>query len=161
MTIPFLAIGPGTAAVSFLSVGPSVAGVGDSIVVDAPLAGDRVLVGETIEIHVSVTPGVSGLFDVLLSLDGGSTFAIILQTDEAEINLGWTITAAHISATAVVRVRDAADALIFGDSGEFVIGTTTPGVGDNTDVLAAIAALQADVDTLTTIVNSLKFSGII
>lgn len=117
-------------------------GGGDTIVVDEPLADARLLVGETIPIHVSVTPGVSGLFDVLLSLDGGSTFPITLQSGEAEIDLGWTILSSHITATAVLRVVDSADSLIFGDSDEFVIATTTPS-GDIADVQATVDAIQS------------------
>jgi hypothetical protein len=110
----------------------------DTIVVDEPLAGERLLVGETVPIHVSVAPGVSGLFDVLLSLDGGSTFPITLQSGEAEIDLGWTILAAHITATAVIRVRDSADAMTFGDSDEFIIATTTAVSGDIADVQTTV-----------------------
>lgn len=150
MTVPFLAVGPGSSTVAFLSVGPSITSGSSDIVVEAPLADVRLLVGETVDIHVSVTPFVSGSFDVLLSLDGGSTFPITLLTDEAEIDLSWTITAAHISATAVLRVRDSADAMLYGDSDEFVVATTSPGSGDNTEVLAEIAELQAAVAALAT-----------
>lgn len=147
MTIPFLAVGPGDTVVAFLAVGPSIegGGGGGDIVVDAPLADVRLLVGETVDIHVSVTPSVSGLFDVLLSLDGGLTFPVTLLSDEAEIDLAWTITSAHISATAVLRVRDSADALLFGDSGIFVIATTSPGTGNE----EVIEKLDEIIATLT------------
>lgn len=104
-------------------------GGGDTIAVTSPMADARLLVGETFAIMISVTPGVSGFFDVLLSLDGGATFPISLFSDTAALDLDWLITSAHITATAVLRVIDSADALIFGDSAEFVVATTSAGGG--------------------------------
>lgn len=120
-------------------------GGGDTISINFPAADQRLLVGETVAIEISATPGVSGSFDVLLSLDDGDTFLITLHSDAAAIDLDWLITADHISATAVLRVLDAANNLIFGDSDPFVIATTSTAGGGGSGLTAE---QQAQLDRI-------------
>lgn len=126
-------------------------GGGDLIEVTAPVADARLLVGETVTIEINVTPGVVSPFDVLLSLDGGATFPITLLSDAAAIDLEWTITSAHITPTAVLRVQEAADAMVFGDSDEFVIATTSTacGGGLNGDQQAQLDYIETQVALLS------------
>lgn len=95
----------------------------ESITVTEPQAADRVLVGENVTIDATAV-GTSGTVDILLSIDNGATFPITLATGET-LPYVWVPTSAQLTAQAVVRVRDADDALIVDDSGVFVVATTS------------------------------------
>jgi hypothetical protein len=79
-----------------------------------------------LDISVDAT-GLAGNADVLLSTDNGATFAL----KATNVVLPYNLNAADSEATttAVVRVRDTNDALNFGDSGVFKIGTNNPPTG--------------------------------
>jgi len=98
-----------------------------SITVTAPAAAARVLVGEVVSIDATEV-GTSGTVDILLSINNGSTYPITIASG-VTLPYSWTPTSAQLAAQAILRVRDAADALIVDDSGVFVVATTTAGGG--------------------------------
>ena len=95
--------------------------------ITSPTSATIALVGTELAIEwtdVGTIPDV----DVLLSLDGGSTYSVTLVSDLANVgHYDWTPLQAHVTATAKIKVRSATDALVFAVSGAFVIATTTPG----------------------------------
>lgn len=91
--------------------------------VTAPVSGDILLDG--VEAEIEWTSVFVDEVDILLSLDGGSTYPITIVS--AETNNGvyaWTPTADHVSATAKIKVRSSTDALVFAESNAFIVATT-------------------------------------
>jgi hypothetical protein len=105
-----------------------------SITVTDPTSVDIRLVGAAENITWD-SAGVSGTVDILLSIDNGSTFPITIASGETnDGTYNYTPQAGHVAAQAVIRIRSSSDNDIFDDSQAFVIATTTPGNGTNTDL---------------------------
>jgi hypothetical protein len=91
--------------------------------------------------------GTSGTVDILLSFDNGSTFPVEIVAGNADDgSYSWTPEAAHLTATGVVRVVDAANSDYYDDrivkiaSTEAVSGS---GGGSNTTEWAAVREMLA------------------
>ncbi len=123
-------------AISFIETVPELFETPGTIDVTAPTAGERKLVGETVTVEWDSSFDVTDV-DILLSLDGGSTYAItIVSTLTNTGTYAYMPLQAHITATAKLKVRSSADALVFAVSDEFIIATTTAGAALFTGVIA-------------------------
>lgn len=99
-----------------------------SITVTDPDSTSRRIVGLQEAIEWS-SDNISGTVDVLVSVDGGSTFSSL---SIAQGNTGvyqWTPTADHLGSLTVIRVRQTSDNNVYGDSGAFRVATLTAGGG--------------------------------
>jgi hypothetical protein len=92
-----------------------------------------------------ITTGGSGDVKIKLSTDGGSTFPITLEASITDVeSYNWTPTADHCGTQTVIRIEDAADDTIYGETSAMVVATTTPGtVGSGAWSLLAQAAAAA------------------
>lgn len=100
-----------------------------TIEVSGPVAGAIYLVGDSIPVAWS-SQETSGTVDVLLSVDNGATYPLtIVEGTTDDYAYAFTALADHVGAQVKVKVADAADAMVFGESDAFVVATTEPGVG--------------------------------
>jgi hypothetical protein len=108
----------------------------DITAVTSPASADVLIVGDAHAVTFT-TAGTIAAVDVLLSLDGGSTYTITLTSSLTNTgSYTYTPDQAHVTATAKIKVRSSADALVFAESDSFVIATTTAGAALFTGVIA-------------------------
>jgi len=92
--------------------------------IDAPTSSTIGLTGTALTVSWSYSGTIDNV-DILLSLDGGSTYPTTIVSSEPNTgSYSYTPTTDHITATAKVKVRSSADALVFAVSDTFVIATT-------------------------------------
>lgn len=128
-----------------------------------PAAGLTIAVGGAVIESVSVADAIAlvgtsttvtwnsinsaGNVDILLSLNGGSTYPIALASDEIDDeSYSYTPTAAHLTATAKIKVVSVDDSGVFAESSAFKIATTTAGSGGlaNTDLWYQLKQVAVD-----------------
>jgi hypothetical protein len=91
------------------------------IAITAPISTDRLLVGEAFGVAATLINTTN--VDVLVSTNNGSTFTVVATNQT--LPYSYTPTQSHVSATAVIRVRDNVVTSAFDDSDAFKITTTT------------------------------------
>jgi len=102
---------------------------GNAIFPSAGLGNRIVLVGTEYPITWQ-SVGTSGTVNILLSLDGGTTFPITVESALMDLeSYDWTPTVGQVGSNAVLRIEDAGDGSIYGDITGLTIATTTPGSG--------------------------------
>lgn len=115
-----------------------------SITVTDPDSTDRRIVG-TAENITWTSAGIVGNVDILLSKDNGSTFPITIVASTAnDGTYSWTPEAAHVSAQAVIRIRDSATGIYHDESAAFIVATTNPGSATDTAEWALLRQLAID-----------------
>jgi hypothetical protein len=88
--------------------------------------------------------GIIGYVDVLLSLDGGSTFPITIVSNAANDGAhAWTPEAAQITAGGAIRVRSSSQTSIY-DYQDVIVATTSGGVGAGNDLWSRLRQIAAD-----------------
>jgi hypothetical protein len=101
-----------------------------SITVTSPIGTDRRIVGVAEDITWSAFGTES--VNVLLSLDGGSTYPITLSSTNTSGTYSWTPTSGQIAASAKIKVVSTADGSLYGESSSFRVATTSSSGGTNT-----------------------------
>jgi lysophospholipase L1-like esterase len=109
----------------------------ESIGVGNPAPDDDIfLVGRTYEINWT-SVGVGATVNIRLSIDGGSTFPITLESAYTDTETyDWTPTNDHVGTETVIRVEDSSDDTIYGQTDGMIAATTTPSSGDGTVIHA-------------------------
>jgi hypothetical protein len=141
-TQPVSGSGTGASVVDLSTVTPMElvipSGLIDTITVETPATGQVVVVGSPVATSAITftapwaTPG-STQFDILVSEDGGTTWAAVNGTTNSTAETAfiyyWTSTGLTASTTALIKVQSHADPTIFGLSGVFTLEDGDPPTG--------------------------------
>lgn len=121
---------------AFLHVINAIAGTNDeieltvtngfSITALLPLSGARRIVG--IEEPITWSAFGAAAVNVMLSFDGGATYPTTIAASCTASSFSWTPTQQQVSALARIKIVNAADASMFGETSVFMVATTTPTV---------------------------------
>lgn len=107
-----------------------------TITVTSPVL-DEIRLADAVEnITANVTGDSSGLFDILLSVDGGGTFPITIANAVA-LPYAWTPQNYQITSQAVIKVRDAVVTVVSDDSPAFLIATTSAAGGASLPIIGS------------------------